>query len=208
MTDHSFHSKEMLLVSILSVFLGGAGTALFMSREGEKLNENIEGAYRNVKKNIDDVLSALEDKLKQKYVDDSEEDLSDGLGENSKRWSENITQTIDEIKKQMQSVDLLKSNDLGKVILFFTLLGAVLGSGTVLMIQDKKKEEEDVLHSIFSRISAARPLLSELRSQLNSCLKPGAEQFLNLSKNGVANDLLDFALVGLKLWEHVKHRNR
>ena len=52
MSNHSTRSKELFLVSILGVLLGGTATLLLLSKEGKKLINNIEGTYEKVKENF------------------------------------------------------------------------------------------------------------------------------------------------------------
>lgn len=196
MSDDSFHSKEMLFVSILSALLGGTASALLMSKEGKILRDNVEETYLKVKENIDEVLHSLEKKQ------------GECLDEMSEEWSENVAQKIDQVRKQMASINPLEPKDLGIVILLFTILGAVLGAGTTLMIQDKRRDKEDLFHGIASRLSSAQPLLSELRSLLNNYSKPSSSEPVDRPKAGATNDLLEFAVLGLKLWDRIKRRNQ
>ncbi|MCB1112807.1 MAG: YtxH domain-containing protein [Chlamydiales bacterium] len=194
MSNHSSHSRELLLVSILGALLGGTATSLLMSKEGKKFQQNVKGMYHDVKDNIDDILHTLEEKIEENVDQKSEE------------WSRNARETVDKIKAQVRSVNHLEPKELGMIILAVTLLGVALGVGTTLIAQDKTREH-DIFHGIASRVSSAKPLLNELHTLLNESSKCSCEHCAHTHPHATS-DLMEFALLGLKLWDRVKHRSR
>jgi len=186
MNNHS--SKELFLVSILGVVVGGTATAFLMSKEGRKLRRNLEGTYSKVRENIDDVIHSIE------------KTVENGFDEKSEEWSEWVKDSIENIKEKVESIDLSQPKDLGLVLLAFTLLGAVLVVGTN-MITHSKDKNGNMLHNIATHISTAQPIISELFTHINGSPKSPSGHY---SKAHKSNEFLQFAVLGLKLWDTIK----
>ncbi len=208
--SNNSHSKEILLVAVLGVIGGGVLTSLLMSKKGKKVIDGIEDSYHDVKKKTTTMLSKLEKSLER------------GVNEKKEEWAEKVKDTIDQVKKQIGSIDIFEPTDLGKAVISFTILGAIVGIvGAALIAREKNRStSEGLLDTLSSKASAVQPYISELchliegstecvKDQLNHH-KEKAEEYVNSLKSGKGKgqEILDYAILGLKLWDTLKHSRK
>lgn len=143
------------------------------------------------------------------------------MHEKKEEWTEKVKDTIDQVKKQIGSLDVFEPNDLGMAILSFTIIGAIVGIvGATIANNKNSSTSEGILESLSSKASAFQPYIAELRhlieegtegvkDELNN-QKEKAKEYVNSLKSGKggAQDILEYALLGLKLWDTLKHSKK
>lgn len=203
------NSKEIVIVAVLGALGGGVLASLLMSKKGKKIRDGIEDSYHDVKKKTTTMLSKLEKSLER------------GVNEKKEEWTERVKDIIDQVKKQIGSIDIFEPNELGMAVISFTIIGAIVGIVGATMITNNKNssDSEGLLHTLTSKASAAQPYIAELihliegstegvKNELNK-QKEKAEEYISSRKscNG-SEDILEYARLGLKLWDTLKHSKR
>lgn len=197
MADHLGCSKNFWAIALLGAAAGGAAAIYFAHKDSAKAPSRALGKCQKIRSDINDFLHSIESTVEKNIHDTAEE------------WTDRAIDTLDFVKGKVESINLSSPKEVGAVLLAAGLFGSLLGIGATLVVQGKaNSREEETFQAIASRIASWKPLLSELHKLVNENVKGCSSERVSRSADSRANDLLEMAVAGLRLWNSIKKKER
>lgn len=174
----SNHSPSKELL-LVSIFGALAGGAITIFLTSKKGKKVIH----RIEGDFEDITSKIKE-----VVYELEQSLEKNVSEKTEEWTSNIREILEQIKERIDSADLNEPQNLTMIRMSIALLEILLGL-------------------ITSRVSKAGPLLKELHHLIAK--NRGTIENEKISQVAdKADNLIEFALLGLKVWNKIKHHRR
>ncbi len=186
MPSKGSHQAHLLLGALLGSLAASASYLLLTTKKGEELRDSASDGIKTLKNKLEDFIETT--------IEEGES-VASGLSEKTDEYGDKIRSFLMQISDQLESLKDREGKDKLTLLLIGGVLGAILGAGAgSLLAQDKEREGHFNVSNIASYAAVIREVLNSLEER-----KPQRRaSSLNTEK---INELLDFALTGLTLWQ-------
>ena len=191
MANSQTGSKGLLCGLVVGGLAVGACVALYSSKTGKKLRQDLAENYEELGDKIENFFESLKDNVQNNF-----HEHVDNLSEKTK-------DAMKSVKNGIGNACDLENKDFRKGLFVGGALGALLTVGGTIMY---KASFEDREASVMDNISQhackwSRVIKDALENseELTRCAS-------STSRSHSINDVLDFAALGLRLWKNMKNK--
>lgn len=191
MSCNHTNSKGLLAGAVLGGLLVGGCVVFLNSKSGRKIKNDISENYEN-----------LGNKIEQ-FVSDLNEGVKNQVKSKVDNWSEKAQNTMASVKEEISEVVDLESKNFAHGVITGGVLGVLLSVGGTIMYKSCFEKETNFVQNIGCQASKIKKMINDTLETVDARTKP----LIAECRDGhPINDVLDFAITGMKLWQAMKHK--
>lgn len=188
------HTNKLILGAILGGVVAGTGAVLLNTKQGQKFKDDAADKLSDVKDQLQEFLSTLNDKSQT---------IRSDLSDRAEDYADRAQDFASQIREQIEAIGIDNKENL-TALLIGAILGGMLGAGASSYMSSDTKNKKDMFKGLSSSAISVKNTIKDILSTLEDH-NPLHNHDGSKHPNSV-KDILDFATSGVQLWNKFKSK--